>query len=336
MPFAELADAVSPSTRLVACSHVSWVSGRVVDSAALAETGVPVLLDAAQGVGAVPVDVEALGCAFYAGSGQKWLCGPEGSGCLYVRPRSARRAARPWPGYSSLADAQNALELAARPRTPSASITAFPPDCAAPGRWPRWACSRTRLGVGPRPRGRPRRGAGRRGSPSAGSRSARGGARPWCRGGPRMPTPRSSVWPRAASSCAASRRSGCVRASVGAWSSEEELDRLVGRRRLARPAGGPRASAIRCGSRVDVELCPGGQTRTASGPGRRPASMASELGAPTPTRIGAPATAAFWTSSKDSRPLTHRTRSPSGSRPSSSARPTTLSMALWRPTSSRV
>ena len=62
---------------------------------------------------------------------------------------------------------------------------------------------------------------------------------------------------------------------------------------------------------------------------------ASELGAPTPTRIGAPATAAFWTSSNDSRPLTHRTRPWSGTQPSSSARPTTLSIALWRPTSSR-
>ena len=45
---------------------------------------------------------------------------------------------------------------------------------------------------------------------------------------------------------------------------------------------------------------------------------ASELGAPTPTRIGAPATAAFCTSSNDSRPLTHRIRSPSGTSPSSS------------------
>ena len=52
--------------------------------------------------------------------------------------------------------------------------------------------------------------------------------------------------------------------------------------------------------------------------------MASELGAPTPTRIGAPATAAFCTSSNDSRPLTHRIRSPSGTRPSSSARPIDL------------
>jgi L-cysteine/cystine lyase len=110
VPFAELAGAVTPSTRLVACSHVSWVSGRVVDHAALAQTGVPVLLDAAQAVGAVPVDVNALGCAFYAGSGQKWLCGPEGSGSLYVRSDMVDELSVPWPGYGSLADAKDPLQ----------------------------------------------------------------------------------------------------------------------------------------------------------------------------------------------------------------------------------
>ena len=110
VPFAELAGAVTAKTRLVACSHVSWVGGLVVDSAALAASGVPVLLDAAQGIGAVPVDVHALGCAFYAGSGQKWLCGPEGSGCLYVRRDQLDELTVPWPGYGSLADAHEALD----------------------------------------------------------------------------------------------------------------------------------------------------------------------------------------------------------------------------------
>jgi L-cysteine/cystine lyase len=111
VPFAELANEVSSSTRLVACSHVSWVTGRIVDTAALAATGVPVLLDAAQSIGAIPVDVEELGCAFYAASGQKWLCGPEGSGCLYVSPEHLDDLLVPWPGYSSLADPQHALEF---------------------------------------------------------------------------------------------------------------------------------------------------------------------------------------------------------------------------------
>jgi L-cysteine/cystine lyase len=110
VPFAELANAVSASTRLIACSHVSWVGGEVADVPALVATGVPVLLDAAQSLGAIPVDVYALGCDFYAGSGQKWLCGPEGSGALFVRPDRLEELLVPWPGYSSLADAHDALE----------------------------------------------------------------------------------------------------------------------------------------------------------------------------------------------------------------------------------
>jgi len=110
VPFAEIACEVSAKTRLIACSHVSWVGGEVADVPALVGTGVPVLLDAAQALGAVPVDVHALGCDFYAASGQKWLCGPEGSGCLYVRPERLEDLLVPWPGYASLADAHNALE----------------------------------------------------------------------------------------------------------------------------------------------------------------------------------------------------------------------------------
>ena len=49
-----------------------------VDAAALRETGASVLLDGAQGLGAIPVDVGVLGCDYYAASGQKWLCGPLG------------------------------------------------------------------------------------------------------------------------------------------------------------------------------------------------------------------------------------------------------------------
>lgn len=112
-PFVSIAEAVSPATRLIACSHVSYINGQVVDVAALTDTGVPVLLDAAQALGAIPVDVRELGCAFYAGSGQKWLCGPEGSGCLYVSRERLEDLLIPWPGYSSVADPERALEFEA-------------------------------------------------------------------------------------------------------------------------------------------------------------------------------------------------------------------------------
>src|SRR5271155_689935 len=85
VPLAEVAHAVGPRTRLVACSHVGWVSGSLAP-AELAELDVPVLLDGAQGVGAIPVDVGTLGCDAYSGAGQKLICGPDGTGMLYVNP----------------------------------------------------------------------------------------------------------------------------------------------------------------------------------------------------------------------------------------------------------
>jgi L-cysteine/cystine lyase len=115
VPWDGLADAVDDRTALVASSHVSWVSGRVIDSRALREAGAPVLLDGAQGLGAVPVDVRALGCDFYAASGQKWLCGPDASGYLYVRRERAVALDSPWPGYLTLATTDDALAFDQHP-----------------------------------------------------------------------------------------------------------------------------------------------------------------------------------------------------------------------------
>jgi selenocysteine lyase/cysteine desulfurase len=110
-PFAELPDAVGPRTRLLACSHVSWMTGKLAP-AGLAELDVPVLLDGAQGVGAIPTDVRALRCAAYAGAGQKWLCGPDGTGMLYVSPELRARLAVSRRGYGNLADPGAGLQAA--------------------------------------------------------------------------------------------------------------------------------------------------------------------------------------------------------------------------------
>jgi selenocysteine lyase/cysteine desulfurase len=108
VPFAEVANSVGPQTRLVACSHVGWISGSLAP-AELAEVELPVLLDGAQGVGAVPVDVGALGCDAYAGAGQKWLCGPDGTGMLYVSPALRERLRVTRRGYANLADPNEGL-----------------------------------------------------------------------------------------------------------------------------------------------------------------------------------------------------------------------------------
>jgi selenocysteine lyase/cysteine desulfurase len=109
VPLAEVANAVSPRTRLVACSHVGWMSGRLAP-AGLAHVDPPVLLDGAQGVGAIPVDVTALGCDAYAGAGQKWLCGPEGTGMLYVSASLRAQLRIERRGYPNLADPDAGLD----------------------------------------------------------------------------------------------------------------------------------------------------------------------------------------------------------------------------------
>src|SRR3954452_23588647 len=109
VPFAELADAVGPHTTAVARSHVGWRLGPVAP-AALAEVDVPVILDGAQGVGAVPVDVAKLRCAAYAGAGQKWLCGADGSGMLYVAPEFGERVRAIAPAYTGFEDASRGLD----------------------------------------------------------------------------------------------------------------------------------------------------------------------------------------------------------------------------------
>lgn len=82
--------AIRPETRLVAVVHASNVSGTLLDVAAVGEIcrrrGVPLLVDAAQSLGHVPVDVGAMGIDLLAFPGHKGLLGPLGTGGLYLRP----------------------------------------------------------------------------------------------------------------------------------------------------------------------------------------------------------------------------------------------------------
>jgi L-cysteine/cystine lyase len=130
-------DAVTSRTRLIAISHVSWVTGNSLDPARIkAETGLPVLVDGAQSAGVIPVDAQAVD--YYAVSCQKWLCGPDVTGALvvarpeelpvalpsyfaqtehqpdgsYVVREGAERFDSGWIGTPSLAGLSKALDVA--------------------------------------------------------------------------------------------------------------------------------------------------------------------------------------------------------------------------------
>ncbi len=222
--------------------------------AELAEVDVPVLLDGAQGVGAVPVDVHALGCDAYAGAGQKWLCGPDGTGMLYVSPGLRERLAVSRRGYGNLADPNAGLRGAAARGRPA-----------------------LRLALAERRDGRLRAGGrraarvGRLGAVHERARDARRAARRAARASA------AAAWPRAGESTLVSFPSAdpegerarlaeagvilrnipgrpWLRASVGAWNDEDDLERLLGdalpmtardrpppRRRLFHPAAGCRS-----------------------------------------------------------------------------------------------
>lgn len=89
-----LVAAVTPRTKLVAVSHVLWTTGQVLPVHDLRErTGLPILVDGAQSVGAIKVNTSGLD--FLTISGQKWLGGPDSTGGLVVADPDRLRVARP-------------------------------------------------------------------------------------------------------------------------------------------------------------------------------------------------------------------------------------------------
>lgn len=91
---------LTPRTRVIATSHVSSETGTRVPvrelAAFAASHGVLTMIDGAQAVGNIPVDVRELGCDFYAANGHKWLCGPNGTGFLWA---PLDRMAMLWPAH---------------------------------------------------------------------------------------------------------------------------------------------------------------------------------------------------------------------------------------------
>ena len=104
----DLVEAIDERTQLVLLSHVLFKTGLVQDVEPVIrrahEVGAHVLLDAYQSVGAVPLDVGALGVDFATGGSVKWLCGGPGAGWLYIRPDLAERLEPTLVGWQGHAD----------------------------------------------------------------------------------------------------------------------------------------------------------------------------------------------------------------------------------------
>jgi selenocysteine lyase/cysteine desulfurase len=108
-----IAERITSRTRLIGTSHVSHQSGVRVPAreiCALArEHGVLSLLDGAQAAGVLPVDVQELGCDFYATNGHKWLCSPKGIGFFYGRKELLDRMEPAYVGAGSTSYDQTRL-----------------------------------------------------------------------------------------------------------------------------------------------------------------------------------------------------------------------------------
>jgi cysteine desulfurase/selenocysteine lyase len=119
---------LSERTRLVALGHVSNAIGTVNPAEEIVRLaharGVPVLLDGAQAVAHVPVDVQALGCDFYAFSGHK-IFGPTGIGILYGRAELLDRMP-PWQGGGDMISSVTLEEVSYN--TPPAKFEAGTPN----------------------------------------------------------------------------------------------------------------------------------------------------------------------------------------------------------------
>jgi L-cysteine/cystine lyase len=133
-PVAVITTHLKPQTRLVVLSHVLWNTGQVLPMADIAAAvrqypatqQIRILVDGAQSVGLLALNLAELGIDFYAFTGHKWWCGAEGVGGLYVHP-DARNSLQPtFIGWRSLDYSEPVLPLLEDSRRYEVATSAYP------------------------------------------------------------------------------------------------------------------------------------------------------------------------------------------------------------------
>jgi selenocysteine lyase/cysteine desulfurase len=84
-----ISDAITPRTKVIAIPHITCTAGHLYPVKEIArlgrDKGLWVFYDGAHGAGMTALDLHDMGCDCYASCGHKWMCGPRGTGFLYVR-----------------------------------------------------------------------------------------------------------------------------------------------------------------------------------------------------------------------------------------------------------
>jgi L-cysteine/cystine lyase len=97
-----ISDLIGPKTRVIAVPHITCTAGLVLPVKEIAQLGhdkgLLVFFDGAHGPGTTMLDLRAMGCDFYASCGHKWMCGPKGTGFLYVRKELLDTVQARWVG----------------------------------------------------------------------------------------------------------------------------------------------------------------------------------------------------------------------------------------------
>ncbi|HEY9846768.1 MAG TPA: aminotransferase class V-fold PLP-dependent enzyme [Candidatus Caenarcaniphilales bacterium] len=136
-PAAIVTQHLRPNTRLVVLSHIFWNTGQVLPLAEIIAAcrhhptpshPVAILVDAAQSVGVLPLNLNELDVDFYAFTGHKWWCGPEGIGGLYIRPEALERLQPTFIGWRGITTDESGQPLSWQPdgRRFEIATSAFP------------------------------------------------------------------------------------------------------------------------------------------------------------------------------------------------------------------